>query len=97
MIIQGELGTTNTIIAQNGPVYNEDLSTVNTLRFRNASAYILTVSRYSKKSNRTDIIYQYTLSGGDTVLDMSNYILEFGDILYAKSNISGTTYTAMTF
>jgi len=91
MIIQGELGTTNTVIKAGGYT-TESFASVAMMRFRNPSAYVLTVSRYSKKNNRTDIIYEYTLSAGDTVLDMNMYLLEAGDILYAKSNVTGTTY-----
>jgi hypothetical protein len=87
---QGELGLTNTIL-KNSTTF-QGINTVNGLRFRNASAYILTISRYSKKNNRTDVLYEYTLSAGDTVLDNTLYILEFGDILYGKSNVSGTMY-----
>lgn len=91
MIVQGELGTTDTVLKAAGPATGT-LSSVSGMRFRNSSAYVLTVSRYSKKNNRTDVIYQYTLSAGDTVLDMNAYMLEVGDILYAKSSITGTTY-----
>jgi hypothetical protein len=91
MIIQGELGTTDTIIKSVSPAQGS-LGSVATMRFRNPAAYVLTVSRYSKKNNRTDVLYQYTLSAGDTVLDMNLYLLEAGDILYAKSSIAGTTY-----
>ncbi len=91
MIIQGELGTTNTVINSASPSLASD-SSVLSMRFRNSSAYTLTVSRYSKKSNRTDVLYQYSLSAGDTVLDMNLYLFEPGDILYAKSSITGTTY-----
>ena len=87
---QGELGLTDTILHSNN-VYG-GLSFTSMLRFRNSSAYTLTVSRYSKKTNRTDIVYQYALSAGDTVLDSSQYILNYGDILYARSSVAGTTY-----
>lgn len=93
MIKQGELGTTDTVIKSTSPSPGS-ISSVSGMRFRNPSAYTLTVSRYSKVSNRTDVLYQYTLSAGDTVLDMNLYLLEPGDILYAKSSITGTTYMA---
>lgn len=92
MTKQGELGLTDTII-QKSNVY-QSFAVVSSLRFRNASAYILTVSRYSKAANRTDVLYQYNLSAGDTVLDTTTYLLDYGDILYAKSNIAGTIYLA---
>ena len=89
---QGELGLTDTVI-KNNSVYGS-VTIVSLLRFRNASSYVLTLSRYSKKSNRTDIIYQYTLSAGDNVLDATQYLLNYGDILYAKSSVTGTSYVA---
>ncbi len=90
MIVQGDVGTSNTLIAGN-PNYSASI-VVTSIRFRNSAGYVLTVSRYSRSSNRTDILYQYTLSAGDTVLDASSYILERGDLLYARSSVSGTTY-----
>lgn len=92
IIEQGELGLTDTVIKNNN-VYGS-ITIVSLLRFRNASSYVLTLSRYSKKSNRTDIIYQYTLAAGDTVLDATQYLLNNGDILYARSSVAGTTYVA---
>jgi hypothetical protein len=94
MVTQGELGTSNTLLAGN-PNYSAP-TVVTTLRFRNAAGYVLTVSRFSKRNNRTDVLYQYTLSAGDTVLDASSYILEPGDLLYGQSSVSGTTYILTT-
>lgn len=92
MIKQGEVGLTDTIIQKNN-VY-QGIGVVSALRFRNSAAYTLTVSRYSKEANRTDVLYQYALSAGDTVVDTTTYILDYGDILYAKSNVAGTVYLA---
>jgi hypothetical protein len=92
MTKQGEVGLTDTIISKNNVF--QSTSIVNGMRFRNGSAYTLTVSRYSKVANRTDILYQYALSAGDTVLDTTAYMLDYGDILYAKSNVAGTIYVA---
>jgi hypothetical protein len=91
MTIQGDVGLVDTVIKNN--ITLNSITTINLLRFRNPAAYVITVSRYSKKYNRTDVLYEYTLSAGDTVLDASGYSLEYGDILYAKSDVLGTTYT----
>jgi hypothetical protein len=90
MITQGDIGTSDTLIAGN-PKYSASMMVLS-IRFRNSAAYVLTVSRYSKSADRTDILYQYTLAAGDTVLDASSYTLEKGDLLYARSSVSGTTY-----
>jgi hypothetical protein len=86
---QGEVSTTGTVIhvGQSIPV-----STVLTLRFFNASAYVLTLERYSRKSNTLLTIYELTLSAGDQIVDTTPYILETGDYLKATSDIVGTNY-----
>jgi hypothetical protein len=89
---QGDVGLTNTTIKTNS-VYGS-ITIVNFLRFRNPAAYTLTLSRYSKKTNRTDVVYQYALSAGDTVVDTTQYILNYGDVLYVRSSVTGTIYVA---
>jgi hypothetical protein len=91
-IDQGDVGLTDTAIKTNG-VYGS-ITIVNFLRFRNPAAYTLTLSRYSKKANRTDVVYQYALSAGDTIVDTTQYILNYGDTLYVKSSVTGTIYVA---
>lgn len=87
---QGEVGLTDTSLATSNS-FNKVVNVIS-MRFRNDLAYVLTVSRYSKKYNRTDVLYEYNLSAGDTVLDTSGYTLEHDDVLYAKSSITGTSY-----
>jgi hypothetical protein len=91
---QGDVGLTNTTIKTN--VIYGSVTIVNFLRFRNPAAYTLTLSRYSKKANRTDVVYQYALSAGDTIVDTTQYILNYGDVLYVRSSVTGTIYVANT-
>ena len=89
---QGDVGLTNTTIKTN--IIYGSVTIVNFLRFRNPAAYTLTLSRYSKKTNRTDVVYQYALSAGDTIVDTTQYILNYGDVLYVRSSVTGTIYVA---
>ena len=94
MVKQGELGTTDTLLGGNA-TYKVPY-VITSIRFRSPSSSVLTVSRYSRKDNRTDIVYQYTLAAGDTVIDSSSYTLEPGDFLYARGSVSGITYILTT-
>jgi len=94
MNLQGDVGLTNTNLVTSNSL-NKVVNVIS-MRFRNDAAYVLTVSRYSKKYNRTDVLYEYNLSAGDTVLDTSGYVIDHDDILYAKSDIPGTTYLIYT-
>ena len=63
------------------------------LRFNNAKAYTLTVSKYTEATKNSAVLYTLNLSAGDTVTDNFPYYLDEGDYLTAISSISGTHYT----
>lgn len=86
---QGEVSTTGTVIhvGQTTPV-----SITSTLRFYNPNAYVLTLERYSRKTNDLLAVYELTLSAGDQIVDTTPYMLETGDYLKATSNVVGTNY-----
>jgi hypothetical protein len=68
------------------------LTKITTLRFYNASAYTLRLERYDALTTSSEVIYDLTLSAGDTVSDNFLYALNPGDQLIVYTNIPGTTY-----
>lgn len=68
------------------------LSKITTLRFYNALAYTLRLERYDALTTSSEVIYNLTLSAGDTVSDNFLYALNPGDQLIVYTNIPGTTY-----
>lgn len=86
---QGEVSTTGTVIHVGQTV---PPSIVTTIRFYNASAYVLTLERYSRKTNTLLTVYELTLAAGDQIVDTTPYMLETGDYLKATSDIVATNY-----
>jgi hypothetical protein len=91
---QGTLSTSGTVIATGAKSTTTLLNKVTILRFNNSSAYTLQLYKYEASSATTTLIYNLTLSAGDTVTDNLIYALNPGDYLKAYSNITGTTYYA---
>jgi hypothetical protein len=91
--IQGDLSTTGTVLYTGGsgtPL----LSKILNLRFNNPLAYTIQLYKYEAATTITTLIYDLSLSAGDTVTDNFTYALNPGDQLKAYSNIVGTTYYA---
>ena len=88
---QGDLSITGTVL-YTGSRGGAALTKVTNLRFNNPAAYDLRLEKYEASTGITTVIYDLTLSAGDTVTDSLNYALNPGDQLIAVSNISGTTY-----
>jgi hypothetical protein len=67
-------------------------SEVNSLRFTNAAAFVLTLQKYTSATAATTVIYSLTLSAGDILTDDNSYHLDQNDRLEAISSVAGTTF-----
>jgi hypothetical protein len=92
--LQGVISTsgTNVLTAPSNSTIKLLVFTVN-----NSIAYTFTVSKYSKATNKTVVIYSVNLSAGDTLIDERSYILNPGDYITFTSSVSGTTYELTYF
>lgn len=90
---QGNLSTTGTLLFTGGSG-GALLSKVLNLRFNNPLAYTIQLYKYDAATTITTLIYNLSLSAGDTVTDNFTYALNPGDTVTAFSNIVGTTYYA---
>ena len=88
---QGSVSTSGTVL-YTGSSGGALLTKVSTLRFNNPAAYNLVLEKYESATATTSVIYDLSLSAGDTVTDNLLYALNPGDQLIATSNIAGTTY-----
>lgn len=88
---QGSVSTSGTILytGSSGGVL---LTKVSTLRFNNPAAYNLVLEKYESATATTSVIYDLSLSAGDTLTDNFTYALNPGDQLIATASITGTTY-----
>jgi len=91
--IQGTLSITGTVL-YTGATGGALLSKITNLRFNNPIAYTVQLYKYEASTSTTTLIYNLSLSAGDTVTDNFTYALNPGDQLKAYSNIVGTTYYA---
>lgn len=88
---QGDLSTSGTVL-YTGNSSDTALSKIVSMRFNNPSAYTLLLEKYEAATATTTVIYDLSLSAGDTVTDNLVYALNPGDQLRATSDITGTTY-----
>jgi hypothetical protein len=86
---QGDLSITGTTLFTGT---GSGLSKVILLRFNNPAAYDLKLEKFEFTTSSTIVVYDLSLSAGDTVTDGFLYALNPGDELIATSNIAGTTY-----
>ena len=90
---QGEVGVvTSTVLATGKTNIYANITTINSLRFYNPSAYTITLSKYDASQNTLLDIYEYQLSAGDTLIDTNTYQLSTNDRLEVQSSIAGTNY-----
>ena len=88
---QGELSITGTILITGG-ISTIALDKLVIIRFNNQLAYDVQLYRYDALTITTTLIYNLTLSAGDTLTDNLTYALNKGDQIIANSNIAGTSY-----
>ena len=91
--IQGTLSITGTVL-YTGATGGALLSKITNLRFNNPLVYTIQLYKYEAATTTTTLIYNLSLSAGDTITDNFTYALNPGDQLIAYSNIVGTTYYA---
>lgn len=90
---QGEVGVvSSTILATGKTNQYTSLTSLNSIRFYNSSAYTITLSKYDASQNTLLDVYEYQLSAGDTLIDTNTYQLSTNDRLEARSSIAGTNY-----
>lgn len=92
--VQGVLSTSGTVLATGNAEVGSLLSKVFSMRFNNPAAYTLQVYKYEAATSTTTLLYNLSLTAGDTVTDTLAYALNEGDQIIAYSNIAGTTYYA---
>jgi hypothetical protein len=88
----GTLSTTGTVLATGTRTVTGVLDKVLSLRFNNPLAYSIQLYKFDFETSATTLLYNLSLSAGDTVTDNLAYALNTGDQLIAYSNIAGTTY-----
>jgi len=88
---QGELSITGTVLLTGGSS-TVSLNKLFNIRFNNQLAYDVQLYKYEALTTTTTLIYDLTLSAGDTLTDNLTYALNNGDQLIAYSNILGTSY-----
>jgi hypothetical protein len=93
---QGDLSLTGTVLFT-GSSDGTSLSRIISMRFNNPAAYTLKLEKFEYATSSTVVIYDLSLSAGDTITDNLNYALNPGDELIATSNIPGTTYYVYGF
>ena len=89
---QGSLSVTGTVLATGTKTITGILDKITILRFNNPLAYDIQLYKYEALTATTILIYNLTLSAGDTVTDNLTYALNDGDQLIGYSSIPGTTY-----
>jgi hypothetical protein len=88
----GTLSTTGTVLATGTKTATSIFDKVINLRFNNPLAYSIQLYRFDFATSATTLLYNLSLSAGDTLTDNLAYALNDGDQLIAYSNIAGTTY-----
>ena len=88
---QGELSITGTVLLTGGSS-TVSLNKLLNIRFNNPLAYSVQLYKYEALTTTTTLIYNLTLSAGDTLTDNLTYALNNGDQIIAYSNILGTSY-----
>jgi hypothetical protein len=85
-----------TLVAVSGTIIHtapdNNISEVQSMRFTNTAAFVLTVQKYNAATAATTTIYTLNLSAGDIVTDTFNYNLSENDYIKAISNVAGTTF-----
>lgn len=92
ILTQGDVTTTGAMIYGAPTGYQAYLTG---MVFNNSSAYVLEVYIYRKSLNNKKLIYKFTLDANDHVEDDTEYVLDSGDFIWAKSSVSGTDFIIM--
>jgi hypothetical protein len=88
---QGDLSISGTVLLTGGSNAG-GLNKLTIIRFNNPLAYSVQLYKYDTLTITTTLIYNLTLSAGDTLTDNLTYALNNGEQIIAYSNIIGTSY-----
>lgn len=89
---QGTLTAVTGTIIHTAPDNNR--SEVQSMRFTNTAAFVLTVQKYTAVTAATTTIYTVSLDEGDIFTDEYVYHLDENDYIRAISDVAGTTFIA---
>lgn len=89
---QGTLTAVTGTIIHTAPDNNR--SEVQSMRFTNTAAFVLTVQKYTASTTTTTTIYTVSLDEGDIFTDEYGYHLDENDYIKAISDVAGTTFIA---
>jgi hypothetical protein len=90
IIEQGEVSILGTVLCT-GDSYTI-ATKVFTIRTYNPSAYVIRLERYNAATTTTEVLFEFSLSAGDTLTDTTTYAVKENDQLILYSDIIGTSY-----
>jgi hypothetical protein len=89
---QGTLTAVSGTVIHTAPDNNR--SEMQSMRFTNKAAFVLTVQKYTAATAATTTIYTVSLDEGDIFTDEYGYHLDENDYIKAISDVAGTTFIA---
>lgn len=92
----GKFSNEGTIVAVSGTIVHtapdNNISEVQSMRFSNLAAAVLTVQKYVASTATTVTIYTVSLDEGDIFTDEYGYHLDENDYIKVISDIAGTSF-----
>jgi hypothetical protein len=90
IIEQGQVSVTGTTLYTGGIL--EPITRIFVIRTYNPLPYVVRLERYNAATTSTEVLFEFTLAGGDTLTDSTLYGLKLNDQLILYSDIVGTSY-----
>jgi hypothetical protein len=87
---QGTITAVSGTIVHTAPDNNR--SEVQSMRFTNTAAFVITVQKYTSATASTTTIYTVSLDDGDIFTDEFGYHLDENDYIKVISDIAGTSF-----
>lgn len=92
----GKFSNQGTLVAVSGTTLHtapdNNISEMQSMRFTNTAAFVLTVQKYTAATATTTTIYTVSLDEGDIFTDEYGYHLDENDYIKAISDVAGTTF-----
>jgi len=92
----GKFSNQGTLVAVSGTIIHtapdNNISEVQSMRFTNTAAFVLTIQKYVAATASTTTIYTVSLDEGDIFTDEYGYHLDENDYIRAISDVAGTTF-----
>jgi hypothetical protein len=88
----GTVTISGTKIYTHLPLTEEDSSKSVIIKFNNSVPYVITLSKYNLQTRKLNLLYELTLSDGDTIFDSTPYFINRGEYLFASCDVVGTTF-----